>query len=298
MPSKTETGTSFTIRPRGPFSLRESALFGFGQREAASWDGIMRMAFCHDDLETQVGVAARQDGGEIHCTVVGSERVDQVRAQVARVLSLADDAAGYIEVGRRDPVVARLLEAAPGLRPPLFYSAYEAAAWAVLSQRRPHAQMAELRRRIGEAHGKAFDVAGQKLASFPTPRQLLAIRDFPGLPEIKLDRLHGVARAALDGWLDTDRIRETDPSAAMVELQRIKGIGPFYSALVVIRATGVRDVLPSDEPRVRELAQSLYRLPSVPTPAEFAALAEPWRPWRTWVVVLMRAAGNRVLNAS
>jgi len=296
MQSETQTTTTFTIVPGGPFSLHESALFGFGQRESANWDGVMRMAFCLDDLVTQVGVAAAQDGDGVHCTVVGSERVDQVRAQVARVLSLADDAAGYIDVGRRDPVVARLLAAAPGLRPPLFYSAYEAAAWAVLSSRRPHGQMVELRRRLNEAYGMTFDVAGQPLASFPTPEQLLAVKEFPGLPEIKLARLHGVAQAALDGWLDTDRIRETDPARAMVDLQRIAGIGPFYSALIVIRASGVRDVLPGDEPRARDLARRLYGLASVPTPAEFEVLAERWRPWRTWVVVLMRAAGNRILD--
>src|SRR5436309_1462791 len=102
--------TALTIVPRGPFSLREMALFGFGQRDAADWDGVMRMAFCRDDLGAQVGVEARQDADGVHLRVVGTGDGDAsaVGAQVARVLSLADDATGFVAVGERDPVVARL----------------------------------------------------------------------------------------------------------------------------------------------------------------------------------------------
>ena len=210
------------------------------------------------------------------------------------MLSLADDATGYVAVGRRDPVVARLQAAAPGLRPPLFYSAYEAAAWSVLSACRPRVQMARLRQRLSESHGAVFTIAGQQLCAFPTPEQLLAVSEFPDIPSVKLDRLHGVARAAIDGWVDTDALRERDPDTALAELQRIGGIGPFYANLIFIRATGVTDNLPADEPRVRELAAQLYELPNVPTVAEFATLAEKWAPWRTWVVVLIRAAAARL----
>ena len=191
-------------------------------------------------------------------------------------------------------MVARLQAAAHGLRPPLFYSAYEAAAWAVLSARRPRDQMLKLRQQLSEAHGATFSVAGQPLAAFPTPEQLLAVSEFPGMPSVKLDRLHGVARAALDGWLDTDALRKLDPETALVDLQRISGIGPFYANLVVIRAIGVTDQLPADEPRMRELAAKLYDLPAVPDAEEFAAIAEKWSPWRTWVVVLIRAAAGRL----
>ena len=56
-----------------------------------------------------------------------------VKRQVARVLSLEHDGNAFAEVGRRAPVIGQFQAVAPGLRPPLFYSSYEAAAWAVLS---------------------------------------------------------------------------------------------------------------------------------------------------------------------
>jgi len=287
--------TAFTIKPKGPFSLEESATFGFGQRSAQDFNGVMRLAFCLDDFSGQAGVEVRQEKTAVHCTIVGSDAVDAISTQVARVLSLDHDATGFVAVAGRDPVIKRLQAAAPGLRPPLFYSPYEAAAWSVLSARRPEPLMRRVRQHLSDVHGTSFDVAGQQLAAFPTPAQLLAVETFPGIPDVKLERLHGVAQAALDGWLDPERIRTQDPETAMTELQRIKGIGPFYSALILIRASGVTDVLPPDEPRVREISRSLYGLSASPTVADFAKIAEPWRPWRTWCVVLMRAAGARLL---
>ena len=95
-------------------------------------------------------------------------------------------------------------------------------------------------------------------------------------------RLHGVARAALEGRLDVSTLKGLGPEAAMTELQSIKGIGPFYSALIVIRGTGFTDVLPVGEPRALALTAQLYGLDKPPSEPQFRAMAEPWRPFRTW----------------
>lgn len=266
----------------------------------------MRMAPCVDGYREQVGVEVRQDSRGVHCLVHGATEVqdaaevqgaadvDVVRAQVARVLSLDHDGTGFEAIGDRDPVMARLLAAAPGLRPPMFYSPYEAAAWAVLSARRQAGQMARLREQLSTAHGAVFALAGKQVAALPLPSQLLAVDAFPGLPPDKLGRLHGVARAALDGVLDLDRLRAAGPEAAAEQVQQIKGIGPFYASLITIRACGWADILPSEEPRSRALIRELYGIDHDPTAAEMARLAEPWRPFRTWATVLIRAAAGRL----
>ncbi len=290
---------TFTIVPRGPFSLAEAIGFGFGQRDAAA-DDVMRLAFCLDGYQHQVGVEVRQDEAGVHGAVhgPGGTDVDAVRQQVARVLSLDYDAAGFLQAGERDPVLRSVQEAAPGLRPPLFYSPYEAAAWAVLSVRRPPKQMMAVRERLSRAHGAAFGLAGEQLAALPTPGQLLAIESFPGVPADRMPRLHGVARAALDGRLDAARLLDQGPEGAMASLQELGGIGPFYSSLIVVRGTGFTDVLPVNEPRARDLAGQLYQLDGPPSEAEFRTLAEPWKPLRTWAAVLIRAAGPRVLGGA
>jgi DNA-3-methyladenine glycosylase II len=309
------TPTAFTIEPRGPFSLAEAAGFGFGQRDATVLDtavpdtavpdtavpaDLMRLAFCLDGYEVQVGVEVRQDPyGVVHGIVHGpaGADTDAVRRQVARVLSLDHDGTEFTAIGERDPVIGGLQTIAPGLRPPLFYSPYEAAAWSVLSARRPARQMMAVRQRLSETHGGVFELAGQRLAAFPTPGALLAVKDFAAIPGDKLERLHGVAEAALAGRLSAARLLELGPDAAMAELQEIKGIGPFYSALIVIRGTGFADVLPVAEPRALALAARLYGLEEPVTAEKFTEIAEPWRPLRTWAVVLIRAAGQRLLEA-
>lgn len=286
--------TTFTIVPAGAFSLRESAEFGFGQRHAVRFDGTMRLAFCADDLATHAGVALTQDDAGVHGVLTGDAPVEAARAQTARMLSLDVDARGYEAVAARDPVVAAVLATAPGLRPPLFHSPYEAAAWCVLSLRWNARQAAAVRDRLARAHGCELEVGGQRMAAFPTPARLLAVREFAGIPEVKLTRLHAVARAALDGALDPERLRHEEPGAAMAGLRAIPGIGPFSAALIVLRASGVCDVPVMQEPRLAAVVGRLYDLPGPATATDLERIGEAWRPFRTWVSVLLRAAAGRL----
>jgi len=266
-----------SIRPQGPFSLRESALFGFGQRHMTAFDGTMRVAFCVDGdaYRRQVGVVLTQDAdGVIRGEVVGDADLATVQTQVARVLSLDHDARAFVQIGERDPVMARLLAVAPGLRPPLFYSPYEAAIWSVLSARRPARQMALVRDRLSVHHGAVFDVGGEPVAALPTPDQLMGVDAFAGIPALKLQWMHAIAEAARHGDLDVDRLRAIEPEEAMRDLQRLDGIGPFYSALIVIRAIGHTDVLPDNELTARALAGQLYGLGHDASPAQMHAIAE------------------------
>ncbi len=295
----TSTGpaTTFTIVPRGAFSLRESVEFGFGQRHATRFDGTMRLAFCADDLASQVGVALTQDGAGVHGTIVTpgvGPPVGQVRAQVARLLSLDVDARPYEEAAARDPVTARVIAAAPGLRPPLFHSPYEAAAWCVLSLRWNARQAAAVRDRLSRAHGRPVEVAGESMAAFPTPGRLREVRTFPGLPLVKIERLHGVARAAEAGLLDPAWLRGAEPAEAMTRLRSIPGIGPSSASLILLRASGVCDVPVEREPRLLDIVGRLYGLPGPAAPSDLDRIGERWRPFRTWMAVLLRAAAGRV----
>jgi DNA-3-methyladenine glycosylase II len=302
---------TFTIDPEGRFSLEEAALFGFGQRHDSTYDRTMRLAFCLDGYERQAGVSLTQSAdGVVHGTISGvSGRsgpatpadLETVVGQVARVLSIDHDATGYQALGDDDPVIARLLEAAPGLRPPLFYSPYEAALWAVISMRRPRQTAERWRVRLCEAGGARFDVAGAEMWAVPTPARIVelgvaGVAAAAGIEMARAERVVGVAEAADARKLDAVTLSRVDEDLARADLRTIPGIGPFYADLIVVRATGVTDVLPLNEPLMLGLLGQLYGLTGTVNAKQAEQVAEAWRPWRTWVAVLVRVAGPRVLG--
>ena len=285
----------------GPYDFGEVALMGFGHRDEREFDGVMRMAFCLDvELETPVGVEARQYGDRVELTVhppgpgpLDDATLAAVGRQVARVISLDHDGVAFDELCGRDPVLARLHAVAPGFRPALFYSAYEAAVWSVLSARRARNQGIALRERLCQQHGVSFTLAGRPTAALPTPARLRALESLPGLPADRIPRLHAIAEAAEQGRLSTERLRDLPPDEAAAALQQLPGIGPFYASLVVIRALGHADVLAAGESHAREAVEQLYGL-DLSAPAELERLAESWRPYRTWVMVMARALLGRL----
>jgi DNA-3-methyladenine glycosylase II len=289
---------SFTLIPRGPFSLPLLAGFDFGPEtgRADATEPVMRLAFCRDDLSGHAGVVLRQDPdgdgvvrGELH----GGADAAAVRRQVARILSLDHDGEAWTAVGERDEVIGRLQRRYPGLRPPLFNSPYEATAWAIVSARRPARQAAATWALIAARLGREFALDGERRAAFPTPRALLDLEPVKGLLQLKVERLHAVAEAALAGRLGPDRLRALEPDEALAELQQLPGIGPFYSMLVLVRASGHADVLAEGERRVLAAAAHFYGLDQPPSPERFAELAEAWRPFRTWASVLLRYAADK-----
>jgi DNA-3-methyladenine glycosylase II len=254
----------------------------------------MALAFGVDGGDRLAGVELAQDAdGVVHGIVHGSAEAQAVRAQVERVLSLDHDGTGFAAAGARDPVLGRLQAAYPGQRPVLFHSPYEAAAWGVIAQRRAVVQAAHVRREIAATYGETFTLHGEAHAAFPTPGRLAGIVPMPGLPEVKAERLRGIAAAALEGRLDAAALRAMEPDAALEALRALPGIGPFYASLILIRATGHADLLPADEPRTRKAAAHFYGLAAPPTASEFRALAEPWRPFRTWGAVLLQLGARR-----
>jgi DNA-3-methyladenine glycosylase II len=280
----------------GPFSLAASASFEFGPntgRPAPDAD-VMRLAFVADDLRHHVGAVLTQlPDGSLAAEIQGDAPADAAEAQLRRILSIDTGVSAWLAAGRADPVLGRAQAAYPGLRPVLFHSPYEAAAWSVLSQRRHRAQAIALRRRLSEAAGAVLDLAGQPTPAFPLPARLLKVTQFPGVEDSRIARLHGVAEAALDGRLDAPALRAASPQAALAELQRIEGLGPFYATLVYLRSTGVTDALTLAEPRLADYLRHYYDLPETPGLAEIERIAERWRPFRTWAAVLFRVAGDR-----
>jgi DNA-3-methyladenine glycosylase II len=287
--------------PRGPFSLEAASRFGFGPTagRAPAFDGKMTLAFPLDGGAGYAGALIRQTQSDAPLTVelTLSEGGDPETAlrQIARVLSLDHDGEQFLEVGARDPVIGRLQQAHPGQRPVLFNSPYEAAAWSIISARRPGSQAASVRTAISAQLGCAFELEGVSRHAFPIPERLLELPEAtPGLTAEKVSRLHATARAALAGELDPERLHELGSERAYEEVQKLKGLGPFYAGLVVLRAGGFADaMLQSAEPKVLAHAARFYGEPQPMSLERLREISDAWRPFRTWATVLIRLAGDR-----
>ena len=186
-------------------------------------------------------------------------------------------------------MVARLQERFPGLRPVLFFTPWEAAAWSAMSHRIRIRQAAAIKVRLTREVGSEIVVHGESRWAFPSPAQVLAAAVLPGLPERKAANLRAIAEAALEGALDAARLRELPPEEALAELKTLPGIGDFYAQLILVRAVGTTDFLPSGEPRLVRAAALAYGI-DPPTTEELVTLAEAWRPFRTWVSFLLRVS--------
>jgi DNA-3-methyladenine glycosylase II len=288
--------TSFTLVPDGRFSLAAAASFGFGPNmgRPVFGDSHMTLAFATDDFENHAAVRLSQGlNGEVVGDVISDADPAAVETQVRRILSLDHSGEAWEQVGKSDTVVGMLQDAHPGLRPVLFHSPYEAAAWSIISARRHRAQGTVIRNRLAVQFGRVFDLATETATAFPTPHRLLEVDALQGLDEVRIRRLHAVARAALDGQLEAGLLLSMSTEDALEHLQRLPGIGPTYSTLILLRSTGATDTMTGLEPRLASYLAQFYELGSAEaTDEEVERISNRWRPFRTWAAVLCRVAGD------
>lgn len=283
---------TFTLQPEGPFSLSRAAdvVSRFPPLSHQPRPGSeVRVGFILDGALTPVAARLSEESGRIRCEVAGTSDIEAARAQVARILSLDHDGSAYPALGRRDPALGALMDAFEGLRPVCFTSPYEAACWAVLSQRISKAQAARLTAGLVARGEERARLDGEEIAVFPSPARLLALSDLGPVPAVKAARLRAIAEAALEGALDATHLRALGDQEAPRRLAELPGIGPFWSSGIYLRACGAVDVFP-DEPRSRD---ALSRLHPEADARALDAIIDGYRPFRMWACFLLRVAEAR-----
>jgi DNA-3-methyladenine glycosylase II len=248
-------------------------------------DGLT-LAFRLDRTFEAVAVSMREEGESFLAECVGTRDGAAVGRQVARMLGLEADGDAWLGLGARDPVVGRLQAEFPGFFTAAKASPYDAATWAIIAPRMGIAAAARLKMGIAERHGDALTVHGRVHHVFPSPQVLERLERSPGLSEEKLERLRGIARAALDGRLDADRLLKMSEAEALSSLLTLRGVGPWAASHIYFRGAAPPDALPTGEPQVLNGLAAAYGVPP-PSVETFQRMAEAWRPFRMWVCVLL-----------
>lgn len=172
------------------------------------------------------------------------------------------------------------------MRPSLFNSPYEAAVNFIIGHRISMVQGRKIRADMARDIGDKIDVNGEAFYAFPLPSNLLKLEAYKGLNANKIERLHAVAQAALEGKLDRKYLRTIEEDVALKELEKIPGIGPFFSQGILYRGAGGRDGLTHDDMTYHAI-KTAYNLRDDAEPQEITAIAERWRPYRMWSIVLL-----------
>ncbi len=278
------------MTPLGPFDLANQNRYFNPWPELAGEPGAVVMAFPVEGWTGSAAVVLRQRGDEIDVQVEAPTGIaDAATAQALAAISLDVDGRPWPGIGERTPWLGELQRRHGFLRPTMFHSPYEAAAAFVIGHRISIVQTRRIRARMAEELGDSIEVAGERFAAFPDPETILGVRHVDGVADAKVERLHGVARAALDGLLDREHLRSIPESDALAELQSIPGIGPFFAEAILYRGAGVPTGMTRD-PMTFEGVQRAFDLPAAPTPDEAERLTEAWQPLRMWAMVLVHLA--------
>ncbi|MFF2501950.1 AlkA N-terminal domain-containing protein [Streptomyces sp. NPDC058067] len=231
----------------------------------------------------------------IGCRLVLTDQRDLTVAisRCRRMLDLDADPVAVDEQLRADPLLAPLVDKAPGRRVPRTVDEAEFAVRAVLGQQVSTAAARTHAARLVTAHGEPVDdPEGGLTHLFPTPAALAALDpETLALPRSRRTTLTTLVRELADGTLTLGP--ESDWEEARHRLMELPGFGPWTVEVIAMRALGDPDAFLPTDLGMRRAAQELG-LPH--TPAALTARAASWRPWRAYAVQYLWATDDHPIN--
>jgi AraC family transcriptional regulator, regulatory protein of adaptative response / DNA-3-methyladenine glycosylase II len=246
------------------------------------------------------GTVAIEPTSNAHARVeLSLSRVDVVPDVVARVRRLFDLAADPVAIGAHlseDPLLARLVDARPGLRVPGAWDVLELAIRAILGQQITVALATALAGKLVKAFGERLATDDPRLTHvFPRAR-VLARADVAslGMPQARAEAVRGFA-AALDRnpHLFSARRGLDDSIRALCTLS---GIGEWTAQYIAMRELREPDAFPAADIGLLRALEDRYG--RRPTPEELRARAERWRPWRAYAALhLWSKSDGRIVSA-
>ncbi|MFH9569469.1 AlkA N-terminal domain-containing protein [Streptomyces sp. NPDC017230] len=210
-----------------------------------------------------------------------------------RLLDLDADPAAVDDQLRTDPLLAPLVDKAPGRRVPRTVDEAEFAVRAVLGQQVSTAAARTHAARLVTAHGDTVDDAEGGLTHlFPTATALASVDpETLAMPRTRRTTFTTLVSHLADGSLNLGV--ECDWAETRARLLALPGFGPWTADVIAMRALGDPDAFLPTDLGIRRAAGELG-LPS--TPAALTARAAAWRPWRAYAVQYLWATDSHPIN--
>ncbi|MER5740814.1 MULTISPECIES: AlkA N-terminal domain-containing protein [unclassified Streptomyces] len=292
--------TPGVISLRLPFRapLEPSNLFGHLAATAVpgveEWrDGAYRRTLALPYGHGIVALAPRPDHIACRLSLTDPRDLTHAISRCRRLLDLDADPVAVDGRLRDDPLLAPLVDKAPGRRVPGTVDPAEFAVRAVLGQQVSTAAARTHAARLVTAHGVPVeDPEGGLTHLFPTPRALAGLDpETLALPRSRRATLLTLVRALADGSLVLGP--DTDRAETRARLLALPGFGPWTTEVIAMRALGDPDAFLPGDLGVRRAAEGLG-LPGAP--AALTARSAPWAPWRAYAVQYLWATDSHPIN--
>lgn len=240
-------------------------------------------------------VALTPNPDHIACRLTLSDLRDLTVAisRCRRLLDLDADPTAIDDQLRADPLLAPLVDKAPGRRVPRTVDEAEFAVRAVLGQQVSTAAARTHAARLVTAHGDPVDdPEGGLTHLFPSTEALAAVDpETLAMPRTRRTTFTTLVAHLADGSVNPGV--ESDWAETRARLLALPGFGPWTADVIAMRALGDPDAFFSTDLGIRRAAAELG-LPS--TPAALTARAAAWRPWRAYAVQYLWATDDHPIN--
>lgn len=296
---KPELRTLPVLRANGPYDFQRSfsrivcAVVAtrhpeMGSRAQPLDDGEFVLPLRLHGRPLLIGLRAANGDAVAPRLLAGGYRADReaLLAEIRRILCLDHDLEGFYRRVAGERPLERLTRRYRGLRLTLTPTVFQGLVHAILFQQISYTAAQTVENRLIARWGEEVSLGDRHFSIFPTPQTLAAqsvdaLRSV-GIPPRKAQAILEVARQTTSGKLDLEGMAGLEDAELVARrLQAFKGIGPWTAHHVIIRAIGMADCLPKEDPGLRQAVADQYAsLP--PSPDQLVRLAERWRPWRSY----------------
>lgn len=280
-----------------PFDFRHTLRIASGfrpfEQEQLVSEGALYRAFSVGGQAVGVRMSAADAGVQVDFhTSTPSEQalIDGAAQRVRRMLSLDDDLAPLYAAAQDDAAFAPAIKHLYGYHQVRFSTPFEAACWAILTQRTNRRGAWQMKHTLTRTFGPSVTIEGQAFQAFPEPVRLLEAGDEAvGAAVRHVQKTPWVLNVTRAFAMMDDEWLYSAPTAAVVEwLSSIEGIGPWSVGFILLRGLGRMERLPVGEKALLAAASERY---GTQTEASLRRLAARYDPLQGYWAHYLRVAG-------
>ncbi len=202
--------------------------------------------------------------------------------RLGSMLGLTDTLAPFYALAQQDPKFMPILKSLFGYHPVRFQSGFEAAVWAILSQRNRMATARNMYRSLVRSFGHMAEVDGIECWAFPEPEELAGCSEGDlamvarnlRRGEFLIDAARAFAMVP-PGFLASAKFEEVE-----AWLRGINGIGPWSASFVLWRGLGRSQTVPLPDRAFLDAASRVYGGGTTLSDAEVMSIARRYHPWQ------------------